>query len=52
MTAIGIALIVIGIVLIFLQPRLKVEAHRGKIRGIGGPILIVLGILMLTGVIQ
>ena len=51
MTALGIVFICVGVILTALQPRLNLKLSRGKLRGIGGPILIVLGILILTGVI-
>jgi len=51
MTALGIIFIVVGVILTILRPGLKVKLSRGKLRGIGGPILIILGILILTGVI-
>ena len=52
MTILGIVFIVVGVILTVLQTRLKLKLSRGKLRGIAGPILIILGILMLTGVIQ
>jgi len=60
-TIFGLLFIVIGIVLIILQftPDLRMKLgifgfrRGGSYRGIiGGPILIILGILMLTGVVQ
>ena len=51
MTALGIVFICVGVILTAFQPRLKLNLSRGKLRGIGGPILIILGILILTNVI-
>ena len=51
MIALGIVFIVVGIILTALNPRLNVNFMRGKLRGIGGPILIILGTLILFGVI-
>ncbi len=51
MTALGIVFIGVGVILTTLQPRFKLNLSRGKLRGIGGPILVILGILILTGVI-
>ena len=55
MNVLGIVFIVLGVMLIFIspklqQPRLKLTGLR--VRGVAGPILIILGILMLTGVIS
>ncbi len=47
----GIVLIVVGIVLTALHPRLKLNLSRLRIRGLVGPALIVLGILVILGII-
>ncbi len=49
MTGLGIVFIVVGIIL--SARRLKLRLSRGKLTGIGGPILIILGILIITNVI-
>ena len=51
MTAVGYVFIVLGILLTVRNPRLMLNLKRGKLRGIAGPVLIVIGILMVTGVI-
>lgn len=55
MTALGVILIIAGIALLFIHPRLE-RPRTGltglRIRGTAGPILIVIGILVLTGVIS
>ena len=51
MTATGYVLIVLGILLTVRNPRLTLNLKRGKLRGISGPVLVVLGILMVAGVI-
>jgi uncharacterized membrane protein len=60
-TVIGLALIIFGLVLIVLQfvPNLRLKlriigfGRSGSYRGfIGGPILIIMGILILTGVLR
>ena len=51
MTILGIVFIVAGVILTALQPRLNLKLSRGKLRGIGGPILVVFGILILIDVI-
>ena len=51
MTAVGYVLIVLGVFLTLRKPRLILNLKRGKLRGIAGPALVVLGILMVTGVI-
>jgi hypothetical protein len=52
LTAFGVAFIVIGLALIFLRPRFN-YLWGGKWRSyITGPILIILGILMLAGVFE
>jgi hypothetical protein len=60
-TIIGLFLIILGLVLIILQffPNLRLKLRitglrrGGSYRGfIGGPLLIILGILILTGVIR
>ena len=52
MQILGGILIGIGILLIIMRPRIKLEIARGKVRGLAGPILVILGILMLVGVIS
>ena len=55
MTILGIVFIVAGIVLFFINPRpqrAKIRFTGLRIRGIAGPILIILGILILTGIIS
>ena len=51
MTTLGIILIGVGVILTVFQERLKLNLSRGKLGNIGGPLLIILGILILTGVI-
>ena len=57
-TVLGMVLMIIGLLLIILQSVFKLRLTLGffgrdRFRGvIGGPILIILGILILTGVIQ
>ena len=48
----GIIFIVVGIILFVINPRLRLELKRGKLRGIAGPVLVIIGILILTGVIS
>jgi hypothetical protein len=55
MNVLGIVFVVLGVILILIspklqQPRLKFTGLR--VRGLTGPILIILGILILTGVIS
>jgi hypothetical protein len=55
MSALGIILIVVGVILLFWGPKslnLSVRRTGLRIRGLAGPILIILGILVLTGVIK
>ena len=47
----GIVLIVVGIVLTALHPRLKLNLSRLRIRGLAGPALIVLGILVILDIL-
>ncbi len=51
MTATGYILIALGVLLTVRNPRLTLNLKRGKLRGVAGPVLVVLGILMVTGVI-
>jgi len=51
MNWLGIILIVVGVVLTALHPRLKLNLSRLRIRGLAGPALIALGILVLLGVL-
>ncbi len=55
MSTLGIILIVIGVILIFVSPRSfrpRITRTGLRIRGLAGPVLIILGILILTGVIK
>ena len=52
MTAVGYVFIVLGILVTVRNPRLTLDLKRGKLRGIAGPVLTVLGILIVTGVIS
>ena len=52
MTIAGALFIVAGLLLIMRRPTLVLNLRRGKLRGIGGPVLVVVGILMVTGVIS
>jgi hypothetical protein len=47
----GIILIVVGIVLTALHPRLKLNLTRLRVRGLVGPALIALGILVILEII-
>jgi hypothetical protein len=54
MQALGIGLIIAGVILFFISPRpqrpqLKLTGLR--VRGIAGPVLVIIGILILLGVI-
>jgi len=52
-TTLGIVFIVVGFLLIILQSIFHIRISRGKFGGIiAGPVLIILGILILAGVIQ
>jgi hypothetical protein len=51
MNWLGIILIVVGIVLTALHPRLKLNLTRLRIRGLAGPALIILGILVVMGIV-
>jgi hypothetical protein len=51
MTILGAAFVLVGIILLIRSPRIKLDPGRGKVRGIGGPILIILGLLLLFGVL-
>ena len=54
MNILGIVLIVLGIVLFFLNPkpqRAQFKLTGLRVKGIAGPVLVIIGILMLTGVI-
>ena len=51
MNWLGVVLIVVGIVLTLLHPKFRPDASRLKIRGVAGPALVVLGILVLLDVI-
>ena len=52
MTIAGAFFIVAGILLVFRRPRLVLDLKRGKLRGVAGPVLLILGILMVTGVVS
>ena len=52
MTALGAVLVALGVVLTIINRRFKLELSRGKVRGIAGPVLIIVGVLMLVGIIQ
>lgn len=55
MTLLGSVFIVVGIALFFINPRpqrARIRFTGLRIKGIVGPILIIIGILMLTGVIS
>ncbi|MDD4875885.1 MAG: hypothetical protein PHQ86_01955 [Dehalococcoidales bacterium] len=53
MNIIGIILIVIGVILTILRLALQINLSRSRIGGlISGPLLIIVGILITTGVIQ
>jgi hypothetical protein len=47
----GILFIIVGVFLFVRNPRIWLQLKRGKVRGIAGPALIILGILILTGVL-
>jgi hypothetical protein len=51
MNWLGIILIVVGVVLTALHPRLKLNLTRLRIRGLAGPALIVLGILVILEIL-
>jgi len=51
MTATGYILIALGVLFTVRNPGLTLNLKRGKLRGVAGPVLVVLGILMVTGVI-
>lgn len=51
MQILGGVLVFIGIVLTVKNRGIRLDLSRGKVRGIAGPVLIVLGVLMLAGVI-
>lgn len=51
MNWLGIILIVAGVVLTALHPRLKLNLTRRRVRGLAGPALIVLGILVVLGIL-
>ena len=51
MNWLGIILIVVGVVLTALHPRLKLNLTRLRIRGLAGPALVVLGILVVMGIV-
>jgi len=51
MTAVGYVFIALGVLLTVRNPRLTLNLKKGKLRGIAGPVLIVLGILMAAGII-
>ena len=52
MTIAGAIFIAAGVLLISRRPGLVLDLKRGKLRGIAGPVLVLLGILMVTGVIS
>ena len=47
----GIMFIMVGVLLIVRNPRIWLQLKRGKVRGIAGPALIILGLLILTGIL-
>ncbi len=51
MNWLGIVLIVVGVALTALHPRLKLNLSRLRVRGLVGPALIVLGILVMLEII-
>lgn len=54
MDILGIVCIVIGVALIFVSPKpqgVRFSLSGLRIKGIAGPVLIIIGILMLTGVL-
>ena len=55
MSTLGIILIIVGVILLFWGPKslnLSIRRTGLRIRGFTGPILIILGILILTGMIK
>lgn len=54
MNILGIVLIVVGVILFIINPkpqRAQFKLTGLRVKGIAGPILVIIGILMLTGVI-
>lgn len=47
----GILFLIAGVLLTARNRRVWVDIKRGKVRGVAGPLLIILGILLLTGVL-
>ena len=47
----GIIFVVVGVLLMARNRRAWLDLKRGKVRGIAGPLLIILGVLLLTGVL-
>ena len=55
MDILGIVLIIIGIALMFIGPKpqgVRFSLSGLRIKGIAGPVLIIIGILMLAGVLS
>ena len=52
MTVFGAVLITLGVLLTLRYPRLTLNLKRGKLYGIAGPVLIILGVLMVIGIIS
>ena len=55
MTVLGAVFVVLGIILTIMNPRtlrLRLRFTGLRVRGIAGPVLIILGALMLAGVIS
>ena len=47
----GIIFMIVGVLLIVRNPRIWLQLKRGNVRGIARPVLIILGLLVLTGVL-
>ena len=47
----GTIFIIVGVLFVVRSRRVWLDLKRGKIRGVAGPILIVLGILLVAGIL-